>query len=199
MMHAFRGICIGGATPFTRVSMNDSFVIGRALDRGALGILVPMVNSPEEARAAAQAVRYPPKGSRSFGPFACEMYGPDYADKADDEVYLGIQLESIEAIDRAEEIMAIEGIDGCWIGPNDLAMSMGIDPKTAGGKANLEEAIMNVFEACKKTGKVPGIAGNPTSAVSWLNKGFRFVTISGEAALLSARAQEVLDDLRKQS
>lgn len=197
MLHAFRGICIGGATPFTRVSMNDSFVIGRALDRGALGILVPLVNNPEEARAAACAVRYPPKGKRSFGPFACDMYGPDYADKCDEEVYLGIQLESREAIERAEEIMAVEGIDGCWIGPNDLAMSMGIDPKTDDGKARLEAAIMHVFEACKNTGKVPGIAGNPSSAAFWLNKGFRFVTISGEAALLSTRAREVLSDLKQ--
>ena len=197
MMHAFRSICVGGATPFTRVSTNNSFVIGRALDRGALGILVPMVNSPAEARAAAQAVRYPPTGSRSFGPFACEMYGSDYTDKANEEVYLGVQLESIEAIDHAEEIMAVEGIDGCWIGPNDLGMSMGIDPKTATGQASLEAAIMKVFDACAKTGKVPGIAGNASSARSWLNKGFRFVTVSGEAALLSARAKEVLAHLKE--
>jgi 4-hydroxy-2-oxoheptanedioate aldolase len=199
MLHAFRGIYVGGATPFTRVSTNDSFVIGRALDRGALGILVPMVNTAEEARAAAWAIRYPPKGQRSFGPFACDLYGPDYVDKADDEVYLGIQLETPEAIDRAEEIMAVEGIDGCWIGPNDLAMTMRIDPKTPKGQAELDAAIMKVFAACKKTCKIPGIAGNPTNAVSWLNKGFRFVTISGEAALLSARAKEVLAGLKEHS
>lgn len=199
MLHAFRGICVGGATPFTRVSSNDSFAIGRALDRGALGILVPLVNSPEEAQAAVDAVRYPPTGRRSFGPFACDMYGADYAERADEEVYLGIQLESMEAVERADEIMAVEGIDGCWIGPNDLAMTMGADVRTADGKARVEWAIMRVFEACTGTGKIPGIAASPATAGSWLDKGFRFVTISGEAALLRARAQEVLGGLRERS
>src|SRR5207302_9342148 len=135
-------------------SQNDFYAIGRLLDRGALGIIVPMVNSVEEARAAARAVRYPPRGGRSWGPLLPGYDVPEYGNWINDEVFLAVQIESAQAVDCAEEIMAVDGVDGCWIGPADLARSMGVDQNTPAHEA----AIMRVLDACRKTGKIPGLS-----------------------------------------
>jgi 4-hydroxy-2-oxoheptanedioate aldolase len=197
-MLAFRGICLGSATPMVRVQQNDYYTIGRMLDRGALGIIVPLVNSAEEAREAARAVRYPPVGGRSIGPFGTAFLGEDYVGQINEEVYLAVQIESKYAADHAEEILSVEGIDGCWVGPGDLGLSMGVDLGTPEGRAAHETAILGVLDACQRTGKIPGIAARPDTATYWLEKGFRFVTVGGESSLLRGRAQEVVNALRGQ-
>jgi 4-hydroxy-2-oxoheptanedioate aldolase len=195
-MLAFRGISLGSATPMLRVQKNDYYTIGRALDRGALGVIVPMVNSAEEAREAARAVRYPPRGGRSIGPFGAAYLGDDYVEKIGEEVYLAVQIESQTAVDHAEEILSVDGIDGCWVGPGDLGLSMGVDLGTPKGKQAHEEAILKVVAACRKTGKVPGIAAVPQNAKHWIDRGFRFITVGSELYLLQAKTQEVLATLR---
>jgi len=189
---AFRAISLGSATPMTRVRKNDFFAIGRMLDRGALGIIVPMVNSAEEARAAAFAVRYPPYGGRSFAGCLAVHYGPDYATWADREVFLAVQIETAPAVEHAEEIMAVEGVDGCWIGPMDLALSIGV----AQGAPAHEDAILRVLAACRKTGKIPGIY-TPNAAVARrrIEQGFQFVTAADDGGLLVAGAREVVRQL----
>lgn len=198
-MMAFRSICLGSATPFLRVQQNDFYTIGRALDRGALGVVVPIVNSAEEAREAARAVRYPPQGGRSIGPFGTAFLGEDYVQRINEEVYLAVQIESYTAVEHAEEILAVEGVDGCWVGPGDLGLSMGVDLNTAEDRAAHEAAILSVLEVCHKLGKVPGLACGPQNAQYWLDKGFRFVTVGGESSLLRASAEEVLRGLRRGS
>lgn len=196
-MAAFRSICYGPATPMIRVQKNDYYVIGRALDRGALGIIVPMVNTADEARQAARAVRFPPQGERSIGPFGTAFLGEDYVSRINDEVYLAVQIETAQAAANAEEILSVEGVDGCWCGPGDMGLSMGLRPGSPEEQPELEAALMGVLEACHKTGKVPGLACVPGNARYWLDKGFRFVTIGGEGSLLRSAAQQVLASLRK--
>lgn len=196
-MAAFRSICYGPATPMIRVQKNDYYVIGRALDRGALGIIVPMVNTADEARQAARAVRFPPRGERSIGPFGTAFLGEDYVSCVNDEVYLAVQIETARAAANAEEILSVEGVDGCWCGPGDMGLSMGLRPGSPEEQPELEAALMGVLEACHKTGKVPGLACVPGNARYWLNKGFRFVTIGGEGSLLRSAAQQVLASLRQ--
>ena len=193
---AFRSICLGGATPMIRVQKNDYATIGRALDRGALGIIVPMVNSADEARRAARAARFPPRGDRSIGPFGTEFHGLDYLERIDDEVYLAVQIETAVAAQRAEEILAVDGVDGCWVGPGDLGLTMGVDLSTADGRSRHEAAILDVLKACRETGKVPGIACMPENAGLWLERGFRFVTVGSEMGLLKTQAAQVLASLR---
>jgi 4-hydroxy-2-oxoheptanedioate aldolase len=193
---AFRGVCLGGATPVIRVQCNDYATIGRALDRGALGIVVPMVNSRKEAEAAAYATRFPPRGGRSKGPFGTATYGSDYAAAIDDEVYLAVQIETAAAVERAEEILSVDGVDGCWLGPADLALTMGLDLTTSAGRDKHAEAILTVLAACRRTGKVPGMACVPETAGRWLEAGYRFVTTGSDIAMLRARAEEVLRSLR---
>jgi 4-hydroxy-2-oxoheptanedioate aldolase len=195
IMLAIRAVLLGRAVPMVRVQQNDYYTIGRSLDRGAMGIIVPMVNSAEEARAAARAVRYPPVGGRSMGPFATSILGGDYVQRINDEVFLAVQIESQTAAEHAEEILAVEGVDGCWIGPADLGLSMGVDLATPAGRQAHEAAILGVLAACRKTGKIPGIAGNPATAKYWLDKGFLFVTVAVDAVLLSSGAAENLKSL----
>jgi 4-hydroxy-2-oxoheptanedioate aldolase len=193
-MEAFRSAALGPAVPMTRVRTNDYAAIGRMLDLGSLGIIVPMVNSAEEARAAAYAMRYPPRGGRSWGNGLAKFHGADYNRWIDDEVFLAVQIETAQAVARAEEILAVDGVDACWIGPVDLASSMGVDPGTPDGKAQHDRAILSVLDACRRTGKIPGlhINGPPADARRWLDAGFLFLTLGVELTYMLAGAQAAL-------
>lgn len=92
--------------------------------------------------------------------------------------------------------MAVEGVDGCWVGPGDLGLTMGVDLSTAEGRAAHEKAILGVLDVCRRLGKIPGIAGTPQNARYWLDKGFLFVTVGGETSLLASICTEVLQSLR---
>jgi 4-hydroxy-2-oxoheptanedioate aldolase len=187
--HAFRAVDLGSAVPMARVAANDYGSIGRLLDRGALGIIVPMVNSVAEARAAAFAVRYPPHGGRSSGGNP-PHYGMHYDSWINDEVFLAVQIETVQAVERAEEILGVDGVDGCWIGPADLAKSMGVDRSTPEGAAAHREMIMRVIAACKKTRKIAGISGDLDISF-WLQSGMQFVTASYDGGLLLEGARQV--------
>ena len=132
-MLAFRNIVLGGSVPMARVRKNDFGLIGRLLDNGCLGVVVPMVNNAEEAEQAVYAARYPPLGGRSSGAFGVGIYGPGYDDWAAEEIFLGVQIETAEGAQNAKEIMSVEGIDGCWIGPGDLSRYSGMDLTTQDG------------------------------------------------------------------
>jgi 4-hydroxy-2-oxoheptanedioate aldolase len=195
--HAFRAINLGDSIPMARVAANDYGAIGRLLDRGALGIVVPMVNSSEEARAAAFAVRYPPRGGRSSGGNP-PHYGAHYDKWINDEVFLAVQIETVQAVEHAEAILGVDGVDGCWIGPSDLAKSMGVDRSTPAGAQAHREMIMRVVAACKKTGKIAGISGDLDISF-WLEHGLQFVTASYDGGLLLEGARQVFNILNKQS
>ena len=196
-MTAFKAIALGSATPMARVRQNNFSAIGQLLDRGALGIVVPMVNSVEEAREAARAVRYPPRGGRSGGAFGTAHHGDDYMSWIDDEVFLAVQIETAPAVEHAEEIMAVEGVDGCWVGPGDLRFSMGVDIDTPAGKKAHEEAIVSVVEACRKTGKIAGISAQSTEmAQHWFDKGMLFVTTGADSEWAEDGARNALSELR---
>jgi 4-hydroxy-2-oxoheptanedioate aldolase len=189
---AFQAISRGPAMPMARVTWNDFAAIGRLLDRGALGIMVPMIESAEAAKTAALAMRYPPRGNRSFGPALTQYHGADYADWIDAEVMLMVQLESAVSVERAEEILAVDGVDGCWVGPVDLARTMGVDLGTPAGLAAHDRALGRILRACRNTGKFPGIfGGSLASTQRRLEQGFLFVTVD-DGAVVSAGAQAAL-------
>jgi 2-keto-3-deoxy-L-rhamnonate aldolase RhmA len=192
---AVRSICLGSAVPMARVRWNDFSAIGRLLDSGVLGIVVPMVNSVKEAEAAALAARYPPQGGRSAGAFGAGVYDVDYMRRINDEVFLAVQIESQQAVEHAEEILSVDGVDGCWVGPVDLAYSMGVDLSTPEGSRAHEAAILDVLEACRRTHKIPGIAAGD-DAQRWIEHGFLFVTAVGDSALIRSGARESLQRLK---
>lgn len=195
-----QAVSITSATPFVRVASNDPTVIQRALDLGAYGIVVPLVNTPAEAAAAVRAAKYPPRGERSWGPIRGSLYGgPDYFDHADDETMIIAMLETREAIASAHDILATPGLDGCLIGMNDLSLSFGGGPEGSTGEAlpaALEEALATVLAACRETGKVPGIQlYNAAAAQRRIAQGFRFIGLGTELRLLRSAATDLLGAL----
>lgn len=187
----------GSATPMARVARNDYTLIGRLLDEGMLGIVVPMVHTAEDAKAVAQACRFPPKGDRSWGWGRARVYGNDYSDWIDEQLFVAVQIESAQAVQNAEAIMATPGIDGCWLGPSDLALSMGFAPGEMDQCDEHARALEQVVQACRNTGKIPGIAGRSIQdALNRAKVGFQYITASGDAGFILSGAAAGLKQLK---
>jgi 4-hydroxy-2-oxoheptanedioate aldolase len=159
--------------PWVRVVSNDGPLIQRVLDLGAYGVVVPLVNNAREAEAAVRAMRYPPKGDRSWGPIRGTLYGgPDYHANAEHELQLVVMIETADGIANADEIFAVDGVDGCLIGTNDFSLSLGLPPRPVPDATpmdpRVEEAAQRVLEAARKRGKAPG-SSRPTPA--WRRSG----------------------------
>jgi 4-hydroxy-2-oxoheptanedioate aldolase len=179
------------AIPVARVARNDYTLIGRLLDEGTMGIIVPMVDTADDARRAADACLLPPDGQRSWGWGSAGLYGSDYPDQINHELFVAVQIESFTAVENAEAIMAVDGIDGCWLGPADMALSMGLDPRNMSESQEHSAAIQHVLDVCNKLGKIPGIAAqSPAEARSRGDQGFLFVTAGNEGTMLSKAAAE---------
>ena len=195
-MSAFRSIALGVSMPMARVRRNEFGAIGRLLDRGAMGIVVPMVNSVEEAEAAAEAVRYLPIGGRSAGAFGTGFLGGDYMQWANDEIFLAVQIETVEAAAVAEDILSVEGIDGCWIGPGDLSYSMAVDLSDPTGWQAHDDLIVQIFEATKRAGKIPGIyTPSASEALRRVEQGGLFLTAGGDGPWVVEGALNTLKEL----
>ncbi len=181
----FMSLMSGSAVPMARVARNDFTMIGRLLDEGALGVVVPMVDTVEDAQAAAHACRFPPKGGRSWGWGRARSYGDDYSEHIDEQVFVAVQIESIQAVNQAEAIMSVPGIDGCWIGPADLALSMGIHPRDKYENEDHARALERVLEACHNTGKIAGIASESVEeALQRAQEGYRFLTAGSDLSFI---------------
>ena len=148
-----------GAVPFVRVPSLDRVAIQRALDIGALGIVVPLVRTAEEAAAIVSATRFPPDGTRSFGPLRAGRYGfdnEDYFRRANDQIVVILILETREAFEGIREIAAVPGIDALYVGPFDLALSFGLDPMGAQSE-ELESLIRDAQRICSGCGATLGV------------------------------------------
>lgn len=190
----------GTVVPMARVATNNFALIGRLLDEGMLGIVVPMVDTVEEARAAATACRYPPVGNRSWGWGRARAYGDDYVEWINDQVFVAVQLESVQAVENAEAIIAVPGVDGCWVGPGDLAFSLGFTPREAGQREEHARALERVVQACRNTGKIPGIwTGSPEEAISKARLGFQFLTAGSDIGFLASAAASGIKMLNEYS
>lgn len=188
----------GTAIPMARVARNDYTLIGRLLDEGMMGIVVPMVDTPEQAKAAADACLLPPTGQRSWGWGRARVYGNDYSEWINDQLFVAVQIESAEAVENAEAIMATPGIDGCWLGPSDLSLSLGFHPSEMDDREEHARALEKVVQACRNTGKIPGVAGRSIEdAKKRAEQGFQFITAGGDAGFLMAGAAQGLAELAK--
>src|SRR6266566_622079 len=152
--HMFASIADAGCTALARVPANRHDHIKRVLDNGAMGIVVPMVNSREEALAAVSAAKYPPTGTRSVGGSVHALNfrtsAADYFAHADEEILVVLQCEHIQAVENADAIFSVPGIDAIFVGPNDLAASMrGPDGRPPSGEATAE-AMKEILAACKR-------------------------------------------------
>lgn len=178
-------------TPLVRVAWNDPVLIKKALDIGAHGILVPMVNTKEDAEKVVQACTYPPSGIRGCGPKRPIIYDPDYLATADEQVLPIIQIETEEAVNNVEEIFAVDGIDAFFIGTFDLSVSMGF--KGDKTQKRYQEAIDHIFETGKKHNVAAGMwEGGGKSSLERLNDGWQFIALGIDIQFLLGGCREAL-------
>src|ERR1700722_10606655 len=172
MLQMLQGISSTDTAPLVRVPRNEAGIIGKCLDAGAWGVIVPMVNSPEEAQAAVAACRYAPVGIRSYGPLRANYYaGFDYFARANREVLCVVMVETQLAVERVEEIASVVGVDAIYIGPADLRVTLGLAPAPDPPDEVFIDALDRVISACRRHDVVPGIAGNAQTAVKRLEQG----------------------------
>jgi len=194
MVQSVMAILPTGTTPLVRVPWNDPAWIKRALDTGALGIVVPMVMNGEEARRAAEAARFPPRGIRSVGAWlGPRLHGEDYLQAIDEEILVVVQMEHIQAVERAEEICAAEGVDVIFIGPNDLASSMGLRGTDFRENPDWEEAVQTVLRAAQRAGRPAGMmCVSVEEALQRRAQGFQFLAVASDARYIEGMAREIL-------
>jgi len=197
MVHMLQGISSTATVPLVRVPWNEQGIIGKCLDAGAWGVIVPMVNSAEEARAAVSACRYAPSGSRSYGPLRANYYaGPDYFARANHEVNCIVMVETRVAIDNLDEIVSVPGVDAVYVGPADLSVTLGLPPAPDQPDQSFTDALDRVIDACRRHDVIPGIAGNATTAPKRLKQGFRLVEVASDIGLLGLAARDALEQVR---
>jgi 2-keto-3-deoxy-L-rhamnonate aldolase RhmA len=184
--------------PITRVPVNEIWTAKRALDAGSMGVIFPFTSTPELARQAVAACRYPPLGQRGFGPGLATLRWPapgSYADFADENVLVVVIIEEAEAVDRIDEIAAVPGIDVLFIGPNDLSFSLGLRGRQ--NEAKLQEAIAKVLAAGKRHGIPVGRPAGAEQIQGFIKEGFQFFQAASELGMMSAGARGLLEALGK--
>lgn len=183
--------------PVVRVPWNDPQIIMKALDAGAYGIIVPLINSGAEAAAAVAAVRYPPAGMRSFGPARAAMYaGPGYVDESNDEIVLFGMIETKQGIDNLDEICATPGLDCVYIGPADLSYALGLPPRGDNETPIHLETCDRIRETAHKAGiKAAMHCASPAFAGGAAKRGFDLVMLTSDVQCLGGAARRQLDEL----
>ena len=195
VVHMLPAVTLGGVTPIVRVPENSIANISTALDAGAMGVIIPLINTVEEASVAVSSCRYPPLGDRSYGATrAAAVEGPDYYERANEEVACMPMIETLEAIDNLDRILAVPGIDVAYVGPSDLSISMGYWPGTS---AEPFLAMLDrIVEACDRHGVVPGIQATPSTAADRMARGFRMVTVVADILAFRSGIDLAIADAR---
>lgn len=190
--------------PMTRVPWLDPGFIMKALDAGSYGIICPMINNPEDAEKLVGATKYPPMGYRSFGPIRAKYYGGgsshgggNYHNYANDETLVIPQIETREAIKNLDAILSVPGISAIYIGPSDLSMALGKEPRKGQSDPEVVEARQYILATAKKHGIPAGIHTNSTEvAVGMIKEGFQLTSIQSDDRFLMAKAKEEVAAVR---
>jgi 4-hydroxy-2-oxoheptanedioate aldolase len=186
--------------PFARVPWNEPGIIGKILDAGAYGVIIPLVNTREQAEAAVGACRYQPDGYRSFGPLRAAYYaGADYAVRANDEIACIPMIETTTALANLDDILAVPGIDAVYVGPADLSLTLGLQPRMDQDAPSFEEARQRIARECNKRGIVPGIHANASLAKKHAEAGYRMITVSTDVGSIAGGAANDLRSVRDTS
>ena len=188
MVNCFRAAQLGGCAPFARVPWNDTIWIQRTLDSGAMGLVVPMVSTRQEAEFAVSNTRYAPAGMRSFGGSRLAAYtGRDYRQWVEDNLAVVVQIETAEAVDNLSDIVAVPGIDACYIGTSDLMLSFGLSEM--GPDTEHEKVVQQVLAVCRDAGMPCGAWCNTGAEVARrIAEGFQFLNCGGDAGHMRAGA-----------
>ncbi|MEM3647461.1 MAG: aldolase/citrate lyase family protein, partial [Thermofilum sp.] len=184
------------AATLVRVPWNDPVYIKRALDLGPTGVIVPWVNSRDEAVKAVMACKYPPEGIRGCGPRRPVWYRgfTEYVREANESVVVVVQIETGDALRNLGEILSVPGVDGTMVGPADLSASLGYLGHP--DEPVVVEAITRVADMHRGTEVCPGIASNPKDAARHMELGFRLVNVGSDLGLMKMAAAETLQGIR---
>ncbi len=199
MIQCFQAIERHPVARMVRVPWNEPGIIGKSLDGGAWGVIAPMINSAEEARSMVSSCRYPPHGTRSNGPIRHATYGVanNYQKIANDEILVIPMIETQTALDNLDAILDVPGLDGIYVGPSDLAFSLGKTPQLDHEDPEILKIYERLVAECGKRGLFAGIhCGTPTYAARMINMGFRLTTIANDSALLAKAAIEAVGVVR---
>jgi 4-hydroxy-2-oxoheptanedioate aldolase len=195
--HMFASIADAGCVALARVPSGRHDHIKRVLDNGAQGVVVPMVNSRQEAEDAVAAMMYPPRGNRSVGGsvhalnFACSA--ADYFARANDELLVVLQCEHIQAVENADAIFSVPGIDVIFVGPNDLAASMRSKDGKPPSAAATNEALKHILATCRKHNVAPGYhCMNPDEVVMRREEGWKFLALNSELKFMMSGVADAL-------
>lgn len=189
-----------GIVPLVRVSENRSNLIKRVMDAGAYGVIVPMVNSVQDAENAVNAVKYPPRGSRGVGLARAQKYGigfDEYVKNLNKNSIVIVQIEHIDAVDNLESIISVKGVDGCIIGPYDLSSSLGIPGKFDHPK--MKKAINHIEKTCKKLNLPLGFHVIPAEyklARKKIERGYTFIAFSLDFMFLGSKCRNEMKLLK---
>jgi 4-hydroxy-2-oxoheptanedioate aldolase len=195
----FQGMQPHGVTPLVRVPWNEPGIVGKVLDGGAYGVICPMINTAEQARSLVSYCKYPPLGTRSNGPIRAGIYGEggNYQKTANDEILVIPMIETREAVDQLESILDVPGIDGIYVGPSDLGLSLGLPPKLDREEADILKIYERLIRESDKRGIAVGLH-NATAAYAkrMIGMGFKLVTISNEVGMMVMAARAAVRDVR---
>ena len=188
----------GTSAPMVRVPTNSVEWFKWALDAGAWGVVVPMVNSREEAQRAVEYTKYPPLGARSiggaFGPYGFGITDwPSYARTANDEILVTIQIESAQALQNLDEILSVPGIDVAFVGPNDLHAQLGLTPSTEGAEPEFVEALERIKASARKHDVALGIfSKDGEAAAERVRQGFSMISVTSDISSMITEAKRNL-------
>lgn len=187
------------APVMVRVPWNEPGIIMKCLDAGFAGVICPMINSVDDARRLVQSARYAPLGGRSFGPTRANLlHGTGYAKGANASVLVFAMIETREALRDLDAILAIEGIDGVYVGPSDLGLSLGYEPTLEPTDPEVLEAISTVLAKARAFGKLAGIhTGSPAMSGAMLDKGFHFASLLTDVRLFVNALSRAMAEVRK--
>ncbi len=188
----FQAVSAYDVTPMARVAWNDPAKIMRLLDDGCYGIICPMVNTVEDAQNLVKWSKFPPMGERSYGPQRGLLYGgADYAQRANETIVNMAMIETREAMGNLEGICAVDGIDGVYVGPSDLALSLGHQPQGVPVENEVVNAIEDIVNRARAAGVVAGIhCGSAEMARFWIGKGFQLVTVYTDYVAMLTKMRE---------
>jgi 4-hydroxy-2-oxoheptanedioate aldolase len=198
-MRAIGGVALSGKPSAVRVMVGDNGMVSRALDMGAEAIIAPMINTVEEARAFVAAAKYPPIGERSWGPLRAQtIFEIDAAEQlkiANDATLTFAMIETKQALDSLDAILAVEGIDGIFVGPSDLSLTLSDGAKVAPGDALVDQPIRLIAERTLAAGKIVGaFAWGGGRAAEFRELGYRFIAIATDQAYLGQGVKTMLTE-----
>jgi 4-hydroxy-2-oxoheptanedioate aldolase len=193
-----QAISTTATVPMVRVPWNEPILTLKLLDAGAYGVICPMINTKAQAEALVDACRYPPRGSRSFGPNRAVLYGgADYWRYANEEILLFAMVETREALKNLEAIVSVDGLDGVYVGPSDLSLSMGKAPSLDPQDDDVVNAIKEISRTTRKNGKFAGVhTDSAKTAIRRFGDGYQLCTILNDARLMANAAAAAVREAR---